>query len=72
MLGKLQRANHTLCGHFAPAFLGGSNKLKAFLFFIYFHIPESLLAGKHGYYIGVEDLLEFHADPDQKFYPDLV
>ena len=35
MLGKLQRAHHTLHGHFAPAYLGGSNKLRAYLFFIY-------------------------------------
>ena len=24
-VGKLQRAHHTLRGHFAPAYLGGSN-----------------------------------------------
>ena len=35
MLGKLQRANPTLRGHFAPAYLVGSNKLRAYLFFIY-------------------------------------
>ena len=35
MLGKLQRAHHTLHGHFAPAYLLGSNKLRAYLFFIY-------------------------------------
>ena len=34
-LGKLQRAHHTLRGLFAPAYLGGSNKLRAYLFFIY-------------------------------------
>ena len=31
-LGKLQRAHHT---HFAPTYLGGSIKLRAYLFFIY-------------------------------------
>ena len=35
MLGNLQRAHPTLCGHFAPAYLGGSNMLRAYLFFIY-------------------------------------
>ena len=35
MLGKLQRAYHTLRGHFAPSYLGGSFKLRAYLFFIY-------------------------------------
>ena len=35
MLGKLQRAHCTLLGHFAPAYLDGSNKLRAYLFFIY-------------------------------------
>ena len=35
VLRKLQRAHHTLRGHFAPAYLGGSNKLRAYLFFIY-------------------------------------
>ena len=35
MLGKLQRAHHTLRGHFAPAYVGGCNKLRAYLFFIY-------------------------------------
>ena len=35
MLEKLQRAHHTLRGHFAPAYLVGSNKLRAYLFFIY-------------------------------------
>ena len=35
MLGKLQRALPTLHGHFAPAYLVGSNMLKAYLFFIY-------------------------------------
>ena len=35
ILQKLLRAHHTLRGHFAPAFLGGSNKLRAYQFFIY-------------------------------------
>ena len=35
MLGKLQRAHPTLRGHFAPAYLVGSNMLRAYLFFIY-------------------------------------
>ena len=35
MLGKLQRAHHTLHGHYAPAYLVGSNKLRAYLSFIY-------------------------------------
>ena len=35
MLGKLQKAHQTLRGHFAPAYLGESNKLRAYLFFIY-------------------------------------
>ena len=35
MLGKLQRAHPTLCGHFAPAYLVGSNMLRAYIFFIY-------------------------------------
>ena len=35
MLEKLQRAHHTLNGPFAPAYLGGSSKLRAYLFFIY-------------------------------------
>ena len=34
-LGKLQTAHHTLRGHFAPAYLGGSIKPRAYLFFIY-------------------------------------
>ena len=33
-LGKLQRPDHTLRGHFAPAYLGGSNKFRAYLFFV--------------------------------------
>ena len=33
MLGKLQRAHPTLPGHFAPAYLVGSNMLRAYLFF---------------------------------------
>ena len=37
MFGKLQKAHPTLRGHFAPAYLGGSNKLRAYLFFIYEH-----------------------------------
>ena len=39
MLGKLQRAHPTLRGHFDPAFLLGSNMLRAYLFFIYGIIP---------------------------------
>ena len=35
MLGKLQRAHPTLRGHFPPAYLVGSNMLRAYLFFIY-------------------------------------
>ena len=35
MLGKLKRAHHTLCGHFAPAYLGGSDKVRAYLLLIY-------------------------------------
>ena len=35
MLGKLQKAHPTLRGHFAPAYLVGSNMLRAYLFFIY-------------------------------------
>ena len=35
MLGNLQRAHPTLRGHFAPAYLVGSNMLSAYLFFIY-------------------------------------
>ena len=35
MLGKLQRAHPNLRGHFAPAYLAGSNMLRAYLFFIY-------------------------------------
>ena len=35
MLGKLRRANHTLYGHFVPAYLVESNQLRAYLFFIY-------------------------------------
>ena len=34
-LGKLQRAHHTLRGHFDPAYLSGSIKHRAYLFFIY-------------------------------------
>ena len=33
--GKLQRAHQIENGHFAPAYLGGSSKLRAYLFFIY-------------------------------------
>ena len=32
MLGKLQKSHHTLRGHFAPSYLVGSNKLRAYLF----------------------------------------
>ena len=39
MLGKLQRAHPTSRGHFAPAYLVGSNKLRAYLFFIYALTP---------------------------------
>ena len=35
MLRKLQRAHPTSCGHFAHAYLVGSNMLRAYLFFIY-------------------------------------
>ena len=35
MLEKLQRAHPTLLGHFALAYFGGSNTLRAYLFFIY-------------------------------------
>ena len=35
MLGMLQRAHPTLRGHFAPAYLVGSNMLRVNLFFIY-------------------------------------
>ena len=35
MKGKLQRAHPTLRGHFAPVYLVGSNKLRAYLFLIY-------------------------------------
>ena len=34
-VGKLQRAHPTLRGHFASAYLVGSNMLSAYLFFIY-------------------------------------
>ena len=33
--GKLRRAHPTKSGHFAPAYLGGSNKLRASLEFLY-------------------------------------
>ena len=39
MLGKLQKAHPTLLGHFAPAYLAGSNMLRAYLFFIYGNSP---------------------------------
>ena len=42
MLGKLQRAYHTLCGHFASACSVGSNELRAYLFFIYGKVYASL------------------------------
>ena len=35
MLGKLQRAHPTLHGHFAPAYLVGNNKFRAYIFSIY-------------------------------------
>ena len=34
-VGKLQRAHPTLRGHFASAYLVGSDMLRAYLFFIY-------------------------------------
>ena len=34
-VGKIQRAHPTLRGHFAPAYLVGSNMLREDLFFIY-------------------------------------
>ena len=40
-LVKLQRAHHTLHGHFASAYLVGSNKLRAYLFFIYESMAET-------------------------------
>ena len=42
-LGKLQRAHPTLRGHFTPAYLVGSNMLRAYLFFIYGHQPIVLV-----------------------------
>ena len=39
MLGKLHRTIPTLRGHFAPAYLVGSNMLRAYLFFIYGYLP---------------------------------
>ena len=33
--GKLLRAHQTKSGHSVPAYLGGSNKLRTYLFFIY-------------------------------------
>ena len=35
ILGKLQRAHPTLLGHFAPTYLAGNDKLRAYLFFVY-------------------------------------
>ena len=35
ILGKLQSAHPTFRGHFAPAYLVGSNMLRSYLFFIY-------------------------------------
>ena len=65
MLGKLQRAHQTLGGHFAPTYLGGSNKLRAYQFFFYVFIP-------HRYFliqIFVEDITEaikyFHSMRDR-------
>ena len=44
MLGKLQRTNPTLRGHFPPAYLVRSNKLRAYiLFFIYEESTQSML-----------------------------
>ena len=50
MLGKLQRAHPTLCGHFAPAYLVGSNMLRAYLLFIYGYCSLQLYnsAATHG------------------------
>ena len=42
MLGKLQRAHPTLRGNFAPAYLVGSDKLRAYLFFIYDYTMQAL------------------------------
>ena len=39
-VGKLQRAHPTLRGHFASAYLVGSNMLRAYLFFIYGLDPQ--------------------------------
>ena len=39
---KLLRAHQTLSGHFAPVDLDGSNKLRAYLFFIYEYNLSSL------------------------------
>ena len=42
MLEKLQRAYHTFCGHFAPTYLGGSNKLRAYLLYLWVQVqPKS-------------------------------
>ena len=43
IFGKLQRAHPTLQGHFAPAYLVGSNMLRAYLFFIYVPAPFTSL-----------------------------
>ena len=43
MLGKLQRANATLHGHFAPTYLEESNMLRAYLFFIYASILNRII-----------------------------
>ena len=39
MIEKLQTAHPNLRGHFAPAYLVRSNKLRAYLFFIYVFTP---------------------------------
>ena len=42
ILGKLQRAHQTYSGHFAPAYLGGSNKLRA-----YQHVQKLVLINNY-------------------------
>ena len=58
MLGKLVRDHPTLSGHFAPAYLGGSNKLRAYLFFICGRAIEELLLIKNQHCrIGVDTVI---------------